>query len=97
MNRIKEFPFKQAHRVTGREVEMARKAIEAKLGVKRPPRGRPPKGLDKYKSIQIRLNPKALEWAHTQAKHRGIGYQTLINEVLMQRAAGHHVHHSTHK
>jgi uncharacterized protein (DUF4415 family) len=95
MNRIKEFPFKQAHRVTGKEVEIARKAIEAKLGVKRPSRGRPPKGLDKYKSIQIRLNPKALEWAHTQAKHRGIGYQTLINEILMQLAACPRSHHST--
>lgn len=99
MNRIKEFPFKQAHRVTGKEVEMARKAIEAKLGVKRPSRGRPPKGPAKYTSIQIRLDPKALEWARTQAKHRGIGYQTLINEILLQRATGHHAHHpsTSHK
>jgi len=95
MKRIMEFPFNQAHRVTGKEVEMARRAIEAKLGVKRLSRGRPPKGLDKYKSIQIRLNPKALEWAHTQAKHRGIGYQTLINEILMQRASGGHPHTSS--
>ncbi|MBI4802739.1 MAG: AT hook motif protein [Elusimicrobia bacterium] len=97
MNKIKEFPFNQARRVTGKEVEMARKAIEAKLGVKRLSRGRPPKGLDKYKSIQIRLNPKALEWAHAQAKHRGIGYQTFINEMLMHRAAAGRVHHSPHK
>ena len=97
MNKIKEFPFEQARRVTGKEVEMARKAIEAKLGVKRLSRGRPPKGLDKYKSIQIRLNPKALEWAHAQARHRGIGYQTLINEMLMHHAAGGRVHHSSHR
>ncbi|MBI4350806.1 MAG: BrnA antitoxin family protein [Elusimicrobia bacterium] len=97
MKKIKEFPFKQAHRVTGKEVEMARKAIEAKLGVKRPSRGRPLKGPEKYKSIQIRLNPKALEWALAQAKHRGIGYQTLINEILMQRATGRHAHHTPHK
>jgi uncharacterized protein (DUF4415 family) len=95
MNKIKEFPFEHARRVTGKEVEMARKAIEAKLGVKRPSRGRPPKGLDKYKPIQIRLNPIALKWAHVQAKHRGIGYQTFINEILMQRAA--HAHHTPHK
>ena len=95
MNKIKEFPFKQAHRVTGKEVETARKAIEAKLGVKRPSRGRPPKGPDKYKSIQIRLNPKALQWAHTEARHRGIGYQTFINEILMRSAA--QSHHTPHK
>ncbi len=93
MNKIKEFPFEHARRVTSKEVAAARKAIEAKLGVKRPSRGRPPKGLAKYKPIQIRLNPVALKWAHAEAKHRGIGYQTFINEVLMQRAAGGHVHH----
>ena len=67
---------------------MARKAIEAKLGVKRHVRGRPPKGLDKYKSIQIRLHPKAIQWAMSEAKHLGIGYQTVINQVLLTRA--HH-------
>lgn len=88
MNKIKEFPFKQAHRVTSKEVEMARKAIETKLGVKRHARGRPQKGLDKYKPIQIRLHPKALQWAMLEAKHLGIGYQTVINQVLLTRA--HH-------
>ena len=88
MSRIKEFPFKQAYRVTSQEVAMARKAIEAKLGVKRHARGRPPKGLNKYKPIQIRLHPKALQWAMSEAKHLGIGYQTVINQVLLTRA--HH-------
>ncbi len=86
MNRIKEFPFKQAHRVTSHEVEMGRKAIEAKLGVKRPVRGRPLKGLDKYKPVQIRLHPEALRWAKSEAKHLGIGYQTVINQVLLHQA-----------
>ncbi len=95
MSRIKEFPFENARRITSKELAMARKAIEAKLGVKRPSRGRPPKGPYKYKSIQIRLNPIALKWAHVQARHRGIGYQTFINEVLMQRAVGGHVPHNT--
>ena len=58
MTRIKEFDFSKARRVTDKELKMARKAIEAKLCVKRPLRGRPSKGLDKYKSIQIRLNPQ---------------------------------------
>lgn len=97
MSKINEFPFENARRVTCKELATARKAIEATLGVKRPSRGRPPKGPYKYKSIQIRLNPIALKWAHTQARHRGIGYQTFINEVLMQRAVGVHGHHTTHK
>ena len=90
MNRIKEFPFKQAHRVSSREVEIARKAIETKLGIKRPSRGRPSKGLDKYQPIQIRLHPKALRWAKTEAEHRGIGYQTLINDVLLHQVGRAH-------
>jgi len=88
MHKIKEFPFKQTHRVTNKEVELARKAIGTKLSVKRPARGRPPKGLDKYKPIQIRLHPKAFRWAMSEAKHLGIGYQTVINQVLLTRA--HH-------
>lgn len=95
MSKIKEFPFEHARQVTSKELVMARKAIEATLGVKRLSRGRPPKGFDKYKPIQIRLNPIALKWAHVQARHRGIGYQTFINEILMQRAAGRYAHHHT--
>lgn len=86
MKKAKEFDFSKARRVTSEELAMARKAIEATLGVKRPSRGRPPKGLYKYKPIQIRLNPIALKWAQVEAKHRGIGYQTFINEVLLHRA-----------
>ena len=87
MSRAKEFPFRQARRATSQEVEMARKAIESKLGVKRRARGRPAKGLDKYKPIHIRLHPKAIRWAKSEAKHRGIGYQTVINQALLMRAA----------
>ncbi|MEK7742761.1 MAG: BrnA antitoxin family protein [Elusimicrobiota bacterium] len=83
MSGAKEFPFREARRVTSQEVAMARRAIEAKLGVKRRARGRPPKGLDKYKPIQIRLHPKAIQWAKSEAKHRGIGYQTVINQALL--------------
>ena len=87
MNKKNDFPFHRARHATNQELEMARKAIEAKLGVKRRARGRPPKGLDKYKSIQIRLHPKAIQWAKSEAKHRGIGYQTVINQALLLRAA----------
>ncbi len=93
MKKVKEFDFSKARRVTPRETTAYKKAIEATFHVKRPSRGRPPKGADKYRDVHIRLHPKALEWAHAQAKQRGIGYQTLINEVLMQRATGGHAPH----
>lgn len=86
MKRIKEFDFKKSRPVTFKEVLMARKAIEKKLGVKRLKRGRPPKGLDKYNPIQIRLHPQALQWAKFEAERRHIGYQTVINETLLSVA-----------
>ncbi len=84
----RDFDFSKSRRATPEEVEAGRKAIERKLGVKRPPRGRPPK-LDehKYKPTFIRLHPAALAWAKAEAKRRGIGYQTIINETLLKHAA----------
>ncbi len=88
MSRIREFNFKKARRVTPEEVEMFRRAIEEKLGVKRPPRGRPPKeDEEKFKPISIRLHPKVLEWAMREAKRRSIGYQTVINEELLKKVS----------
>ena len=83
-----DFDFSKARQATPEETEMHRRAIERKLGVKRPPRGRPPK-LDehKYKPTYIRLHPAALAWAKAEAKRRGIGYQTVINETLLHHAA----------
>ena len=86
MGKAKGFDFTRARRVTPEETEAFRKAIENTFRIKRPRRGRPPKGDDKYRMISIRLHPKALEWAQTQARRRGIGYQTVINETLMARA-----------
>jgi len=79
--------FKRARRATPEEVEAARKAIEAKLGVKRPRRGRPLKEFDKYKPVSIRLHPRTIEWAKAEGRRRGVGYQTVINEALLRRAA----------
>src|ERR1044072_6227733 len=78
-----EFDFKRSRRVTPRETEMFRKAIEKKLGIKRPPRGRPPKK-NKYLPTSIRLHPLIIAWAKEQAKKRGVGYQTIINETLLK-------------
>ena len=89
MNHIKEFPFKKARRVKPEETEAFRKAIEKAQGNKRPKRaGRPPKTEeDKYKPVSIRLHPKVLAWAKREAKKRHIAYQTLINEILLKKAA----------
>ena len=86
MKNIKEFPFEKARRVTRGELAAARKAIEEKTGIRRLARGRPPKAEeDKYRPTSIRLHPKVLAWARRQAKKRGVGYQTIINEVLLER------------
>lgn len=88
MRHSKEFPFDKARRVTDKEVRAARKAIEEKLQMKRPNRGRPPKGnAEKYRAVSIRLHPKVLSWAKREAKKRGVGYQSIINQVLLQLAA----------
>lgn len=86
MKKAKEFDFSKARRVTPHETQAFKKAIENTFEIKRPSRGRPPKGPSKYRDVHIRLHPLALAWAHEQARHRGIGYQTFINEVLLHRA-----------
>jgi uncharacterized protein (DUF4415 family) len=84
MKKRREFPFERARRVTAEEVALARRAIAAKLGRPRPSRGRPPKGAEKYAAISLRLPPRVIAWARREAKRRGIGYQTVINEVLLK-------------
>lgn len=39
---------------------------------------------EKYKPISIRLHPKVMEWAKAEAEKRGVGYQSIINETLLQ-------------
>lgn len=84
MTRPRAFPFESARRLTANETEAARKAIERKLGKKRPRRGRPPKGVEKYQPVSIRLHPSVIAWAKREAKRRRLGYQTVINEVLLK-------------
>ncbi len=87
MSKAKDFPFEAARRVTAKEVEAARRGIEEKLGQPRPRRGRPAKGREKYLAVSIRLNPKVVAWAKQEAKRRGVGYQTVINEALLKACA----------
>jgi uncharacterized protein (DUF4415 family) len=83
MAKTEAFPFERARRVTPAETKMFRRAYFNTFGRWPPRRGRPPKGPKKYVSVQIRLHPEAVKWARTQARKRGIGYQTLINETLL--------------
>jgi predicted DNA binding CopG/RHH family protein len=83
MSQESEFPFERARRVTPEESQEFRAAIADQLGIKLRKRGRPTKEDEKYESISIRLHPKALAWAKKEAEKRGIGYQTVINEVLL--------------
>lgn len=74
--------------VTPEETERFRQAIENTFGISLPPRGRPAKEPEeKFKPVSIRLHPAVLEWAKREAKKRGIGYQTVINEALLKLAA----------
>ena len=88
MKNTKQFPFNQSRRITRKEVDTARKAIEQKTGEKRKGRGRPKKpSKDKYVPISIRLHPKVLAWAKKQAKEKKIGYQNIINDVLLKKSS----------
>ena len=80
-----EFPFERARRVTPEESQKFRKAISEQFDIKLRKRGRLVKNEDeKYEPISIRLHPKVLAWAKEEAQKRGIGYQTVINEVLLK-------------
>jgi predicted DNA binding CopG/RHH family protein len=41
----------------------------------------------KYRAVSIRLHPRAVEWAKQEGEKRGVGYQTVINDVLLKRAS----------
>jgi uncharacterized protein (DUF4415 family) len=87
MKSSKSFPFEKARRISASETASARKAIESKTGKKRPARGRPAKSEEqKFVPTSIRLHPKVIEWAKKEAKRKGVGYQTIINEILLAKA-----------
>jgi len=46
--------------------------------------GRPPLGDEPRHLIAIRVDPGVLQQFRKEARRRGVGYQTLINEVLAQ-------------
>src|SRR5579871_3441200 len=89
MKKIEKFPFDRARKIAKEEVQRYRHAYKNTFAEEPPPRlGRPPKASHhKYCDIHLKLHPKALKWARVEAKRRGIGYQTLINEILLDKAA----------
>jgi uncharacterized protein (DUF4415 family) len=50
--------------------------------------GRPPLGKHPRKLIAIRLDSDVLEQLRREARRRGLGYQTLIHEVLAEHVRG---------
>jgi uncharacterized protein (DUF4415 family) len=44
--------------------------------------GRPPLGVEPRRLIAIRIDPQVLEAVRREAKRRGLGYQSLINDLL---------------
>lgn len=80
-----EFPFESARRITAHESAAATEAVREQFGIEPPKRGRPAKDdSEKYEPVSIRLHPKVIEWAKEEAQRRGVGYQTVINEALLQ-------------
>jgi uncharacterized protein (DUF4415 family) len=57
-----------------------------------PPRrmGRPPLGARSREPITLRLDPTLLDTLRAVAARRGIGYQSLIHELLTQAVADVH-------
>ena len=40
---------------------------------------------ERYRATSIRLHPKELAWARREARRRKVGYQTVINEALLEK------------
>ena len=74
--------FRRARRVTPGEHKVFHRAVK-----KFRSRGRPRKTFGKYQPVTIRLHPYVLKWAKAEAKKRGVGYQTLINQTLLNHTA----------
>jgi uncharacterized protein (DUF4415 family) len=56
-------------------------ASPAQLGLRRRV-GRPPLGAAARRLIAIRIDPQVLDAVRREARRRGLGYQSLINDLL---------------
>ena len=74
------FDLSKAKKIDKKRREKLIEAAEVKLG-------RPLKSEEeKYKPISIKLHPEVYSWAIEKAEKEGVGYQTLINESLLDLA-----------
>lgn len=86
MSQESEFPFERARRVTPEESQKFRDAIADQFGITLRKRGQPELDEEeKYEPISMRFHPKILAWAFEEAEKRGVGYQTVINEALLEQ------------
>ena len=78
--------LRRGHRVSPERHAMFSKALDEKYGVDRPRVGRPSLGPLKARDIHLRIPPGILERLRTKADKLGIGYQTLIKQILSRAA-----------
>jgi hypothetical protein len=77
---------RRGRRVTTEEHKKYSKALDAKYGMNRPCVGRPPLGPLKARDIHLRIPPGILQRLRAKAEKLGIGYQTLIKQILSRAA-----------
>ena len=78
--------LRRGRRVTADEHEKYSQALDEKYGVNRPRVGRPSLGALKARDIHLRIPPGILARLRAKAEKQGIGYQTLIKQILSQVA-----------
>jgi len=83
-----EFPFANARRISESEVIAAEKAIKQQFGINLTQSKSSLKNeIENYQSISIQLHPKIIIWAKAEAEKKGVEYQVIINEVLLNAIA----------
>ena len=88
MSNQTEFPFGEARRISESEVIAAEQAIKQQFGINFTQRKALIKNeTENYQSISIQLHPKIITWAKAEAKKKGVEYQAIINEVLLNAIA----------
>jgi predicted DNA binding CopG/RHH family protein len=86
MQKSRDLSIESEQRDADRKVVAKKKSANQQLSDYIYHKGRQSKTeTEKYKPISIRLHPVILEWAKAEAQKRGIGYQSVINETLLEQ------------
>ena len=77
--------LRSGHRVTPRQHHKYSKALDEKFGENRPrlKPGPKPDPANRYVPTFIKFHRQIITWAHVRAKLQHIGYQTVINQTLL--------------